>query len=276
MAEALTFDASSRTFANGLKLAFADIAKGIEASSLWSVLAWQDIRQRYRRSVLGPFWLTISTGVMVVALGVVYAGLFHDSIERHLPFVAVGMTVWAFISAVLNESCATFVVAEGMMKQTRLPLSIHVYRMVWRNVIIFGHNALILLIVYWIYGPGLRWQLLQTPLALAVLALNGVWIGLVFGIVCARFRDVGPILANFVQLSFFVTPIMWRSEQLGPRAWIAHYNPFYHAIEILRAPLMGLQTPLISWAVVLTITLVGFACALLCLARFRHRVVYWV
>ncbi len=262
------------------KAAWNDFWGGIKLYPIWSMLPWQDIRQRYRRSVIGPFWLTISTGIMVAALGFLYAGLFRQDIHSYLPFLAIGLIIWSFISTVLSEACSVFISVEGMMKQLRLPLTVHVCRMVWRNLIIFAHSIVIVLIVMiWAKTP-LTWELWLLPLAVFLYAFNGLNIGLILGISCTRFRDISPLIANLTQLLFFVTPIMWSPDILSGKsadlAWVANYNPIYHFIEIFRAPLLGGLFPGVSWAVVLISTLIIWILALWGLTKFRHRVAYWL
>jgi lipopolysaccharide transport system permease protein len=257
--------------------AWADIAGGIAQVPIWGILGWQDIRQRYRRSVLGPFWLTISTGVMISAIAFVYAKLFNQTLEQYIPFVAAGLIVWSLILSIVNEACNVFIAAEGIIKQVRLPLTVHVCRMVWRNFNIFFHNAVILCLIYFFYGQGLRWNIVAVPLGLAVIGLHGVWLGIVFGIFCTRFCDVPLIISNIMQVVFFVSPIMWRPKVLGAdRSWIADYNPVYHLIELIRAPFLSEAIPVLSWVVSISTGVLGMVIALLVLKRYRHRVAYWL
>lgn len=254
-----------------------DIKKGFFTyTAVWVVLGWLDIKQRYRRSVLGPFWLTISTSVMVAALGLVYSGLFNQPLKDYLPYLAVGMIVWTLLSTLLNEACAVFIMAEGMIKQVRMPLTVHVLRMVWRNIIIFFHNAVVLIFVLLFFSRGASAALFLIPFALIIIALNGLWLGLILGVFCSRFRDIAPIIANFTQLVFFITPIFWRPEALVNRAWLANLNPFYHFIEIVRSPLLQGNLPIESWEVVISITILLGVLAVFVLTKYRHRVAYWV
>ena len=69
-----------------VRSALGDVVDGLQHWELWSTHGWNDIRQRYRRSIVGPFWLTISMGVMVAGLAYLYAGLFGQSIEKYLPY----------------------------------------------------------------------------------------------------------------------------------------------------------------------------------------------
>jgi ABC-type polysaccharide/polyol phosphate export permease len=256
--------------------AILDILRGVGGVHIWGLLGWQDIRQRYRRSVIGPFWLTISTGVMILALGLLYARLLGQSVADYLPYLGVGLVVWSFLSTVVNDGCNVFVSVDFIMKQVRLPLTVHAARLVWRNLIIFGHNAVVLLVMMiWLQRP-IGWTLLTLPVAVLVITINALWITLLLGVFCTRFRDIPPIIANLVQIAFFMTPILWKPDVLGNRRWIADFNPAYHFLEIVRAPILGAPLPLVSWAVTLVLLPLGFGLTLIVLARFRSRVTYWL
>jgi homopolymeric O-antigen transport system permease protein len=257
-------------------LAFLDVTEGARAWYLWGLLGWQDIRQRYRRSMIGPFWLTISMGALVAGLGVLYSGLFRIEVANYLPFVALGFIVWGLVSSLFTDGCATFISAEGIIKQASLPLSVHVYRVVWRNLIIFGHNIVIFFIVAVIFSIWPGWTGLLALPGLVLICLNGVWLALLLGLVSARFRDVPQIVASLVQVAFFLTPIIWKPELLPGRTWILDFNPFFHFLELVRAPLLGQMPTLASWLTVLGITLAGWFLTFAMYRRYRWRVAYWI
>ena len=234
------------------------------------------MRQRYRRSTLGPFWLTIGMGVLVAALGTLYSTLFKLDVASYLPYVAVGFIVWSLISGLISDGCTAFIDAGIIIKQVKLPLSIHVYRVVWRNVIIFAHNAVIFFVVAGVFLIWPGWLGLLALPGLALLCLNGVWAGLLLGLVSARFRDVPQITASVVQVGFFLTPIIWKPELLAGRTEILDFNPFYHVLELIRAPLLGRAPGLLSWLAVLGISLAGWLLTLYMYSRYRRRIAYWV
>ena len=257
-------------------LALRDIAQGACAFRLWGSLGWLDIRQRYRRSTLGPFWLTISMGVLVGGLGMLYAGLFRMDVADYLPFVAAGLILWGLISGLITEGCDAFIRTGDLIKQVNTPLSVHVYRVVWRNLIVFAHNVVIYVVaaVWFSIQPG--WAGLLILPGLALLCLNGVWMGLLLGLVSARFRDVPQIAASVVQLAFFLTPIIWKPELLPERAFVLDLNPFFHLVEVVRAPALGQAPGLVSWLAAAGITLGGWLVTLLMYRRYRWRIAYWV
>ena len=257
-------------------LALFDLVRGARAHHLWYLLGWQDIRQRYRRSVLGPFWLTLSMGALVAALGTLYVMLFKAEIAVYVPHLALGFIVWALISSVIIEGCQVFINAESIIKQVGLPLSVHAYRLIWRNLLILFHNAAVFVVVAAIFGVWPGWAGLLALPGLFLLCLNGLWAVLLLGIISARFRDVPPIVASIVRICFFVTPIIWMPELVPERAMVLDLNPFYHLLEVVRAPLLGKVPGLSSWIAVLSMTVGGWVLAFAFFRRYRWRIAYWV
>ena len=263
--------------------AFGDLAAGWRQRALWGHLGWQDIKQGYRRSVIGPLWITISLAVQAVGMGILYAALFGQPLEFFLPYLAVGLIIWQFIASCINEGAEVFIRNEGLIKHLPAPLSVHIFRLVWRQLLFFGHNALVWIALILIFRRPLGWSSLTAIPALGVIVLNGTWVAILVGVIATRYRDIPPVTSSVVTLMFFMTPIVWDYEQLrdqggtiAERARLAELNPFLHYVEILRRPMIGESFELRHWVVCLTITVLGWAAALLVLRNYRARVSYWV
>ena len=259
-----------------LSLALGDVRDGLLSLHVWPMLAWQEIKHRYRRSMLGPLWLTISTGAMLSAMGPLYGRLLNQDIRDYFAYLAISFMTWLLLASLITESCHTFISAEGYIKDTKLPLSVHALRCVWRNLIIFGHNLLIVFLVLLWYRPGNPTLYLLAPVGVALVAVNGVWTAILFGLLCARFRDIPQLVASLVQVAFFLTPVMWKIDMLGQNRWIAQINPLYHLLEVVRTPLLGKPPSGLSWAVALMTTAFGYLVTATLFSRFRARVAYWV
>ena len=253
-----------------------DLRQGINYWPLWVRLGWQDVMLRYRRSMIGPFWLTISMGIMVFSLGLIYGDLFGMAVDRYLPFLTIGFLVWGLISAALNEGCQTFIESEGIIRQIDLPLSMFPLRVLWRNLIIFLHNVVIYVVVVVVFDLKLDASLLWAIPGLLLLMINALWSATLLGILSARFRDLPQIVSNILQVTFFVTPIIWIPQASFKRPLLIDANPFYHFIELLRAPLLGHAPTLANWSVALLITLVGCGGTFLFFRRAYGRIAYWV
>lgn len=271
----------SQTF----RRAFRDMRDGFGQRELWLSLGWQDIKQRYRRSVLGPFWITIATGVQAAAMGILYATLLGQPLREYLPYVTVGLIVWNVISASILEGSDVFIANEGLIKQLPSALSVHVYRLVWRQMLFFAHNLVIYLVLLAAFGvwENLGWSSLLALPAIGLIFLNSMWVSIVFGIFSTRYRDIAPILGSMTLMLFVLTPVMWTTktleDQIGTgseRARLVEIIPTFHYLEIVRAPLLGEPQALRHWVIVGAITVVGWIVAVFAMKQYRSRVPYWV
>jgi lipopolysaccharide transport system permease protein len=258
--------------------ALQSIFTGIGQSSLAGILGWQDIKQRYRRSKVGPFWITISMGVLIASIGIVFGQIFNSPMKEYLPFLAAGIIFWAFISGVINDGCLGFVAAEGMIKQIPIPLFVHIVRIVWRNVLILLHNLVILPVVMLVLGVPITLHIFLAVPGIALVLVNLTWIALLLGVVCTRFRDMPNIIASILQVAFYLTPIIWMPNLLPERAgtMLLDINPFYHLLEIIRLPFLGQLPNSISWLFALGMAVVGWTITLKVFGRYQHRIAYWL
>ncbi len=259
-----------------VSLAWRDLVDGLHMFWLWGSLAFQDIRLRYRGSMLGPFWLTITTAIMVTAMGLVYAELFKINMRQYFPYIACGIVFWNFINTLIVDGCDAFLGSSGVIQQVKLPFSVQVYRVVLRNLIVLLHNIIIIPVVLLLFGVPLGFYSLMFVFGIAVVVVNGVWMAILFGMLSARFRDIPPIIASLVQIGFFITPVFWSPELLGKYGFYATLSPFASALDVIRAPLLGHAYAMASWPVLGIVTLVGWSITFAMYARFRGRLAYWV
>ncbi len=259
-----------------LSRALADLTGGWRLRRLSWALAWLDTRNRYRGSVFGPFWLTFSTAAMVGGLGLLYSTLLKLDLREYLPFLAVSLILWNMLAQVANEACLTFTNAESIIRQMRLPYSVHVLRIVFRNAISAAHSLPLILVVFLLCGhlPGIEAILVLPGLLLVgVCAMAGA---LLLGMLCARFRDIPPIVANIMQLAFFMSPVLWKPELLGAGQRWVFLNPFYVVMEVVRGPLVEGGAPALIWAAALFFTCALVAVAGIFFVRFRARLAFWI
>jgi ABC-2 type transport system permease protein/lipopolysaccharide transport system permease protein len=257
--------------------AWRDFCEGSAHWRLWGALGWQDILQRYRRSILGPFWLTTSMGILVCGLGILYSTLFKVPEPEYIPYVASSLIVWGLIAGLITDGCACFFVSAGLIRQLPAPLSCHMFRAVWRNLLIFIHNSVIYVVVMIFYGiyPGL-WNLVFAGLGIGLICINGFWAGLTLGVLSARFRDTPPIVVSIVQVVFFLTPIFWHASQIPERSYVIVFNPLSYFLELVRQPLLGQSPELRTWAIAASITIFLVISSFAFFAKYRARVAYWV
>jgi ABC-type polysaccharide/polyol phosphate export permease len=220
--------------------------------------------------------MTLSMGILVISLGFIYSQIFHTDIRTFLPYLAMGFIVWGFLSSTINESSGAFTESERIIKQIKVPFSVFVLRVVWRNFIVLMHTIILFIPIAIIFGISPHFTTLLALPGLAVLYLNLVWIGLVIAVLSTRFRDIPQIIASIMQIAIFATPVMWPVSSLGEQTLIADINPLYHWLELVRAPLIGRVPSTSSWVSSIGSVVIGTVLAVLLLRRASRRIVYWL
>jgi lipopolysaccharide transport system permease protein len=259
-----------------LRLAWADICQGVRSWNIWHILAMQELRQRYRRSVLGPMWISVSLAVQVAVMGILVGTLFKQEFTKYLPYATLGIVLWNFISQSLVEGANCFVGASVYIMQAKRPLFAFVVHVLYRNLVYLAHTVVIYVIVALIFSVSLTPATLLVVPALVLLVVNMGWILLFIGVLAARFRDVHMMIQSSMTVLFWLTPIVFYPEMLGNHRWIIDLNPIAYLLDIVRRPVMGEAPTSLSWLVVCSMAILGWTVAFLFFSRFRARVSYWL
>jgi ABC-type polysaccharide/polyol phosphate export permease len=260
------------------KGAFEDLRRGLKMWPIWTTLALQEVKRRYRRTLIGPYWTSLSYAILVAAMAAVFANLWNMKLADYLPYLASGFVAWIFIQTIVSESCTVFVTSEGLLKNSTLPYSLFVYAMLTRNFIVLLHHLTVYAVIVCIYHQVLNWNFLLAIPALGLLLLNGAWVGLGLGIVVARYRDVQQIVASIMQILLFVTPVFWPVAGVTSqvRFFLVEPNIAYHAVSLLRQPLLGQAPSLTDWGIMIGVTVVGWSAVFYMFARVRRYLAFWI
>jgi len=217
-------------------------------------------------------------GVMIGTIGVVFGQIFNSPLTEYLPFLAVGLILWGFISSIVTEGCTGFIAAEGIIKQLPIPLFVHILRMIWRNVLILGHNIVIFPIVLLVFGKSLSLTAFISIPGFFLMVVNLTWVALILGVLCTRYRDLPQLVGSILQVIFYLTPIMWMPNLLPQRTglYLLNLNPAYHLLEIVRSPLLGQLPAAMSWKVSLALAVIGWIMTLAVYGRYKRRIAYWL
>jgi ABC-type polysaccharide/polyol phosphate export permease len=258
--------------------AASDLLRGLQRRELWGRLGWLDVKRRYRRTMIGPFWNSITLAIYVVAVGTVGAAIWHQNIHEYLPYLVSGMIVWTLVSSIIGESCSLFISGQSLFRNIRFDYSILAYALVWRNFLVLLHNFAVYLVIVLVLKPSfLTFTALLAVPGLALVVINGVWVAILLGMVCVRFRDVPQLVSSIMQISMLITPLFWPADTLtGIKRFVfVDLNPFFHVIDVVRAPLIGQVPDAISYAVMIAMTVAGWWVTYAMFKRFRKRIAYW-
>jgi ABC-type polysaccharide/polyol phosphate export permease len=257
--------------------ALTDLIRSARLWRIWLRLGVQDVRLRFRRSLIGPGWIFLNLTVMVLALGYIYGHLFGQDMRTFLPFLTAGLVIWGYLSASIAEGSQAFVASEGYIKQIALPIYVYVFRffvsITLTSAISFGAFVVAALVFRLPLGLGTLWVL---P-GLVLIMLTSFLLVTILAHVNARFRDAGNLAGVFMQIGFFVTPVMFPAELLlkSGRTLIVQLNPLYHVLEVVRRPLLESQpAAALNYVGSAVFILTLLVLALLVLSHFGRRIVF--
>jgi ABC-type polysaccharide/polyol phosphate export permease len=267
-------EAPAGSIADGI----ADIRAGFKRRPVWWGLTWQSIKSQYRRTYLGPWWITVQQVIFVAGLSLLFGLLLKQDLQTFVPYVTIGFIAFTWMTGMLQGGANCIVQNGAAIKTTPGPLSIYALRNFAGNTIQFAHDSIVIVAVLIIFQVHVTWTIVLVPVALAVIALNGIAVGLWLGSACARYRDVGQLVNSIIRILFFFTPIFWVTTDLSNAqiAAIAGWNPLAYFLQFLRAPLLG--EPLTAAIVIGTIgfTVANCLIALVHFGRTRDRLAYWL
>jgi lipopolysaccharide transport system permease protein len=265
------------SIANEISLVGKDFRESLRSWRFWVHFAIDDILKQYRRSYIGPVWITLGTGIFILTFGVIGSEIFNVRTKDYIPYFAAGHITFLFISQGMIEGCATYTSSSAFIKQAPFPKVAFVLRVVLRNLIVFLHNLPILLITLLVCERIHLVNILNFGIGLAVVCIFLILVNGILGVVSARYRDIPLMVVTVMQISLFLTPVLWSPTQLrGDLVWAVYLNPLYAYIDIVRSPLLGAELS-VSTVPMIMATLGMFFVLFLCVfARSRNRIVFWV
>lgn len=253
-----------------------DLIEAGQRWKVWQAMAWQDIALRYKRSVIGPFWISIAMAIMGLSLAWLYSGILAVPFMDFLPHMFIGLVAWTMISMVVNEATAVATENDAIIRNVPVSLSLLAARTVARNLLVMAHNLVAAFVILFALGFQFSWTMILIVPGLAVYAVFGLLAGVVLGPLCARYRDVSQIIANIMQIFFFFTPIFWKPEMVSERPFLVDGNPFFHLLEIVRAPILGTVPTMTNWMVSLGMVGVLAIIAAFVIPLARRRMFLWL
>lgn len=259
-----------------LGTAIRDLTRGMLHHRVWMQLGWVEVKQRYRRSVLGPWWITLSMLIFILMMGIVFSRLFHQSLGEYIPFFTAGFLFWTFISTSVVEAADVFNANAGFIKQIKLPYSLYIFKHLTKQAICLLHNSVVYLLACLVFKINPGWNILLLIPGFILFVVNMYWICFFIAMICARFRDMIPIINSCVQVAFFVTPISWMPKLLDQNSAVLKLNPLVYLIDIVRAPLLGRSPAAVSWTVCLSMAMIGCFISFSIFSRVRSQIAFWV
>jgi lipopolysaccharide transport system permease protein len=262
-------------FKQNTKMVIEDLKLSLINYRCWLALGIQDVKQRYSRSSIGAFWFTINSIIWILVIGFIFSKLFKTNLQNFLPYFAVGYLFWNFIVISITEGSQIFIVNKELMLNINLPISTHILRVLVRNIIIFFHNIVIIPPLFFFLSVPINYNILWVVVGFLLLIINLFWIIIVCAIISTRFRDFRQILLNFLQIFFYLTPILWYPS-LVDNDFRIYLNPFLHLINVVREPILGNTPSTLSIFTCLLLIFFGGIFALNIFKKAILKIQYWL
>ena len=215
----------------------------------------RDIINRYTRSVLGPFWITISLTIFIIIISQINSRIFGANLEEVTLFLAAGFIVWYFISGIVSESHKAFIDHSELMLEMSISKEIFVYKVIVRNLIVLSHNCIVLIPIYVFYEIKVGWGILLAIPGLIILTFALFGLALILSLLGSKYRDVEQINVSILQAVFFSSPILWMPRLLPDDSPILLYNPITYFLDVTRGPLIGAHPDALSFLVCICVAL---------------------
>ncbi|MDA9531754.1 MULTISPECIES: glycosyltransferase [unclassified Bradyrhizobium] len=240
-----------------------------------AALAWSDMRHRYVRSLLGPFWMSLQMAIVVAVLGSVIGQMSNDDMLSRLPMLALSMTAWTFLNGVVLDATTALQNSASLIRDRALPPVIFLLQCTFRQALFALHNACVPLVLWLILS---RHELSHAPAALPGLLAFVVCtfaLSLVLGAMATRYRDLKPIIESTLMLAFLASPIIWSSEMINHRSTVMRINPLTHLFAVWREPLAGGHVDPVSIVYVLVALALLIVASVLTLLHLR-KAAFWI
>lgn len=233
---------------------------------------------QYRKTIIGPAWVLLGPTLFILTLGMLFSEISQVNAELFVPHLAIGFVCWTLVSGFVTGSTTIFQRSRAQVLQGGMSQYEIVVVDVMRTILHFLHQILIIVVVFFLYDLTWTYYSWVSFVGLFILIANGLWLTLLFGIIGARYRDLSEVVNAIMRIAFLATPIIWLPMERsgGVMGAFLAYNPFYHFLEVVRAPLLGQTVDTVSWVVVLAFTFFGFLIAKLFHYRLGNRIPLWI
>jgi len=256
---------------------FYDLLDVCKSWKVWSTIAKFDIIKKYKRSFLGPWWITATMGILILGIGALYSQLFKLDTKNYLLYLAINFSIWTLMRDSILESCQALIEAKNILHNEKQNILIFIFRIIYKNLIIFLHNIIIFVFLgFFILDQLSIIGVLVSISALFFLLIFLLPVCILCSIINTRFRDFYMIISNIMQLLFFLSPILFKKELLFTLDWLIYINPLALFILIINEPILVNQFHF-SYLIYLIIYFIIFTCfAILIFSRYKNKIIYWL
>lgn len=253
------------------------IEKPLRSPHFWVWFGWLDVVQTYRRTLLGPFWITANLVIFTIAMTFVYGAIFGVPTKEYSAYILCSLIAWYWVSALMAEVGNTFVNHAYFVKGTSIDKAQLIWAAVFKLLITFVHNIVVVVIYIFLALIPLTINTLQIIPAIILLFAFSIPVTAVAALLFARYRDLPRLVGSAMIAVLMVTPVFWQPSIItGWRSAIVYLNPIYYLIEIVRRPLLGEAPDQLTYLAVLGMTISAWLVGTVFYRRYQRYLVFWL
>lgn len=247
----------------------------LDSVRIAATLAWSDMRHRYVRSLLGPFWMSLQMAIVVAVLGSVIGQMSNTDVLSRLPMLALSMTAWTFLNSVVLDATTALQNSASLIRDRALPPVIFLLQCTFRQALFALHNACVPLLLWLVLSPHELSHALAALPGLLLFVTCTFALSLVLGAMATRYRDLKPIIESTLMLAFLASPVIWSSDMINHRSTVMRLNPLTHLFAVWREPLVGGHVDPVSIVYVLVALALLALASVLTLVHLR-KAAFWI
>jgi ABC-type polysaccharide/polyol phosphate export permease len=244
----------------------------------WISLVKMDLRNRYRRSVLGVGWSLLHPLIMTAIMCTVFQRILHAPMPDYVIKVLAGLACWNFILFTTIQGCQCLFHGEVYIRQYPAPAAIYPLRVALGALIHFLLALAVVIAVTWYFKGFDNWMVLPSLVpAVFLLFVLGWALAVLAGFANVYFKDTQHLCDVGFQIFFYATPIIYDPSDLGGGrlSHIVQWNPLVPVLKLFRDPILEGRLPGLTTlgAAASVVTLLA-VCAVMPLWRFQKTFIF--
>lgn len=232
------------------KLLSVDLSELWRYRDLCMLFVKRNITTQFKQTILGPLWYLIQPTMTVIMYMVVFGGIAKiptDGLPQPL-FYLSGICLWQYFNDCLGKTSSTFVANAGIFGKVYFPRMVVPISTVISNLLRFGIQLGLFLVVYAIYQiwiiPGqihTNWYALLLPVLVIMLAGLALGFGILFSSMTTKYRDMSLLLDYFVRLWMYATPVIYPLSTItnAKLRMVMSLNPLTGIVEAFKYGMLG-------------------------------------
>lgn len=257
----------------------SDLKRSLKKFQLINYFSITYLKSQYQRTLIGPWWETISLSIFLFFLSIIWARVMKEDLNTYLPYLVSSLIVWRFIASVVGQGTVVFIKSSELIKSFKINLSTLAAIKVYDKCLIFLHHLPIIIFFNLYFKVDvLNKSFLLLLYTVPIFLITSYSVCIILAFLNTRFRDLQSFISMTLSVMIFFTPILWKADSIGPKAnfFIVQPNIFYHYLEIIRMPINGQSPQVLSIILTTIFAFTSFVTSQYLIKKYSSRVPLWL